>query len=296
MKARIAQWRHIFDTDDNAITKALSKLTWDLAAFTCVVEMVRQAPTGRSGSKRLNGMVFDMLASGFWNGTMQGVRRLVEREAISGPRSVCSLGSLVQDVQSTRSRLTRRVFVEDIGGLNYNYRATEDRYWEFIFSHPPGQTIWTPREFDEDESQQRHAEFDWLSGTTPGTSRPDDLIREEVFDALDARLKRLDGVVEHVNAQIAHAATEASRQGRVLTQWGLNDAKGALKELTQIAQLVGHWFCNSGVGTVLPHPQFDQFQHLEQPLFTGDVETLQAVWDALESEISRWHDVDHQAL
>ncbi|CAN7283166.1 hypothetical protein LJR168_001387 [Pseudoxanthomonas sp. LjRoot168] len=52
MRQRIELWKRVFDTDDNAISKALSKLTWDLGAFSCVVEMVRQAPmpTTASGS------------------------------------------------------------------------------------------------------------------------------------------------------------------------------------------------------------------------------------------------------
>ncbi|EMM8313407.1 hypothetical protein R8F64_006638, partial [Pseudomonas aeruginosa] len=69
MYNRIAEWKRIFDTEENAISKALSRMAWDLAAYSCVVEMVREAPE-ISGKKRLNGLVMDMLASGFWAGTM----------------------------------------------------------------------------------------------------------------------------------------------------------------------------------------------------------------------------------
>lgn len=295
MRQRIELWKRVFDTDDNAISKALSKLTWDLAAFSCVVEMVRQVPDADDG-KRLNGMVLEMLVSGFWSTTMQGVRRLAERETIHGQRGVCSLGGLLMDARAVRQRVTRRVFVEDIAGLEYNYAATEGRYWRFLRAQAPGQAHWVPREYHYEPSVQRHAVFDWLSGTTPATSTPDDLIREEVFDTLDRRLARLDGVVEHVNVEIAHAATEFSRTGRALQQWNLDDAKGSIKELAQIAQLVGEWFCFSGIGTVLPHPQFDQFAHLDQPLFAGDRRQLQATWDGLEQEISQWHNVDPRTL
>ena len=43
---------------------------------------------------------------------------------------------------------------------------------------------------------------------------------------------------------------------------------------------------------MLPVPQYDQFLHLEKPLFAGDVADLQAVWDGLSEEMGRWHDVD----
>ncbi|WP_312770147.1 hypothetical protein [Pseudoxanthomonas mexicana] len=291
MRHRIDLWKRIFDTDDNAISKGLSKLAWDLTAFTCVVEMVRKAPD-TEGGKRLNGMILEMLVSGFWSSTMQGVRRLAERETIHGARGVCSIRGLLDDAKAVRHRITRRVFVEDIAGLDYNYVVTEDKYWQFMFSQPRGQGVWVPRELDADPSKQRHVLFDWLSGTTPQTSHPEDIIREDVFTSLEQRLARLDGVVEHVNVEIAHAATEFSRTGRALQNWNLTDAKDAIKELTQIAQFVGDWFCFSGVGTVLPHPQFDQFAYLDQPLFSDDRQLLQDTWDAMEQEISQWHDVD----
>jgi hypothetical protein len=294
MRERIALWKHIYETDDNAISKQISKLAWDLAAFSCMVELVHRAPDA-GNSKRLNSMFMDMLVSGFWSMTMQGVRKLAERRTIHGAHGVCSLGGLIQDAKDVRLRLTRRVFVEDIAGADYNYRATEDLYWQWALAGEPFQARWVPREYHYEISQQRHELFDWLSGKVPGTSNPDDIIREEVFDDLEARLTRLNGIVEHVNVEVAHAATEASRQGRVLERWNLTDAKDAIKELAQIAELVGNWFCFSGVGTVLPTPQFDQFAHLDQPLFHGDVAVLREIWNALDEEMGHWHAIDPAA-
>lgn len=296
MRERINRWKQAFDTDANAINKALSKMAWDLAAFSCLVEVVRQAPdTDGNGGKRLNGLVLDLVASGFWSTTLQGVRRLTECAALNGPQGVCSLGSLIQDAKAARSQLTRRVFVEDIAGLSYNYERTRDRFWAFVRTKPAG-PAWVPPELRYESSEQRHSAFDWLSGTTPSASTPDDLIRPEVFDSLEHLLARLGNVVEHVNVQIAHAATEASRAGRVLEHWGLSDAKAALKDLAQIAEITGEWFCYSGIGSVLPTPQFDQFAHLEQPLFTGDVKNLREIWDAFNEEAGQWHSVDHRDL
>ncbi len=296
MRDRIALWKRIYDTDDNAISKALSRLAWDLTAFTCVVEMVRRAPDNEEGSKRLNGVVLDMLGSGFWGSTMLGIRRLAEGGPINGVRGVCSLGALIQDAKAVRHLLTRRVFVEDIAALEYDYAAIEARYWQYLLAQPPGQAGWVPREYHYEPSQQRHAVFDWLSGSTPDNRTPDDVIREHVFAALERRLTRLDGIVNHAHVEIAHAATEFSRTGRVLQQWNLDDAKTAIKELAQIAECVGEWFCFSGIGTMLPHPQFDAFAHLDQPLFVGDTQVLQEIWNTLEEEIGGWHRVDPSTL
>ncbi|MGG6462613.1 hypothetical protein [Solilutibacter silvestris] len=241
-------------------------------------------------------MYLDMLASGFWSRTMQGIRKLVEVEAISGPRGVCSIGGLIHDARCAREKLTRKVFVVSISGSEYNYETVRARYWDFVGTQQPGTAFWVPSDLRYHISEQRHIEFDWLSGTSPGNSSPDDIIRVEVFDALTERLARLNDIVEHVNVEIAHAATEASRQGRVLDQWGLDDAKAAIKELAQVAELTGRWFCFEGIGTVLPTPQFDQFQHLNQPLFNGDNSDLHSIWRELDSEIAQWHDVEAQSL
>ncbi|WCW83027.1 hypothetical protein KK204_24375 [Pseudomonas aeruginosa] len=293
MHNRIAEWKRIFDTEENAISKALSRMAWDLAAYSCVVEMVREAPE-ISEKKQLNGLVMDMLASGFWAGTMQGVRRLVEREPIRGPKSVCSLGGLISDIRAARGKLTREIYVKTISGLEYNYNRTYAAQSAFSDEQVRlgKNSYWVPVEYHYERAVDRHKEFDWLSGVNAGASRPDDLIRVEVFDMLDFRLSQLSNVIEHVNVEIAHAATEASREGRVLEHWGLADAKQALREIAEVAQLVGSWFCYSGIGCVLPIPQFDQFENLDQPLYSGEHARLQKVWMQLDREIQQWHRVD----
>lgn len=293
MRERVAEWKRIFDTEENAITKALYRMAWDLAAYSCLVEVVQQAPIV-GGEKQLNGLFLDMVATGFWSGSMQGIRRLVEKEPIRGTKSVCSLGGLIADIRGSRGKLTRRVFVSDIAGLEYNYlltAAAREAYGQDQIQQG-NDSYWTPQLLNDQQSRKRHAEFDWLSGTTPGTSTPDDLIRTEVFDMLEARLRRSMSVVEHVNVEIAHAATEASRQGRVLERWGLSDAKQAFRDLAELAQVVGNWFCFSGTGTLVPLPQYDQFEHLDVPLYTADRSRLQEVWNEFDRESQQWHQVD----
>lgn len=263
--------------------------------FTCVAEMVRSAPDEGKG-KRLNGTVMELLVSGFWTNTMQGIRRIADRGTIHGAKGVCSLGGLIIDAKAVRHQLTRRVFVEDIAGLEYDYQAVELRYWAYIRTQPAGEGILVPRELDSDPSRLRHELFDWLSGVDPALRSPNDVIRETVFDSLEAHLARLNGVVDHAHVEIAHAATEFSRNGRRLQKWDLTDAKDAMRTLAQVAQLAGEWFCYSGIGTVLPHPQFDQFAYLDQPLFVGDPAPLREIWRALEHEIADWHDIDPRTL
>ncbi|UQY86194.1 hypothetical protein LQE85_11830 [Stenotrophomonas rhizophila] len=155
MRHRIEEWKSIYDTDDNAITKALSTLARDLAAFTLIVEMVRQAPDEGEG-KHLNGMVVEMRVTGFWNSMLQGVRRLAEPGPVRRKRAVCSLGGLIQDAKAAHADITRRVFVEEIAGLEYDYEAIEGCHWAYVFAHRELSFINIPRELDSEPSRQRH--------------------------------------------------------------------------------------------------------------------------------------------
>jgi hypothetical protein len=293
MQDRIAEWKRIFETEENAICKALSRMAWDLATYSCIVAMVQHAPSV-GGQKQLNELVMDMLASGFWAGMMQGVRRLVENETIRGPRGVCSLRGLIEDIRAAQSKITRRVYIEDIAGLAYNYESTRTKYEIFARDqlHKGNHSYWVPSALQYELSIERHREFDWLSGISAGKSRPDDLIRIEIFDMLINKLSRLSSVIEHVNVEIAHAAIEASRQGRLLEQWGLHEAKQAVRDIAQVAQLVGNWFCYTGIGDVMPVAHFDKFAHIDAPLFTGERAQLQEVWTEFAREVQQWYRID----
>lgn len=290
----ITAWKHAFESDQQSILSTLSSLAWDFASYTAVVELVRAAPESR-GEKRLSPLVMDLLARGFWNGSILAIRRLVDNAPLSGPRGVCSLRAMVNVARAARRRITRRVYIEEIAGLAYNYELTKKNYWGWLLSQEPGPK-WVPREFHYESSQLRHAEFDWLAGVQSGTSSPDDLIREEVFDQLERRLSRLDAIADHATVLVAHSATDHSRQGRVLANWNLGEAKEALRQLTEIAELVGRWFCFSGVGTVLPTPQFNQFAYLDEPMLHGSVEPLTRAWDTFAAEAEQWRRIENSRL
>lgn len=75
--------------------------------------------------------------------------------------------------------------------------------------------------------------------------------------------------------------------------WGLEQSKEALQSLTETAELVGRWFLSSGVGDILPVPQYDQFAFMDQPLATADgIDALREAWFAFGRETSQWHMVD----
>lgn len=256
--------------------------------------MLKTAP-GSDEKKDINGLVMNFVASGFWTNTMLGVRRLADHGNIRDRKGVCSISGLINDIRDHRHLISRRVFVEEIAGQPYDYEEVDRRYWEHMRSIGPGMHA-IPNDLDSDLSKHRHTTFDWLSGKKPDERTPDDLIRDEVFAQLRERLARMKDIVEHVHVVHAHAATEFSSKGRVLDSWSLSDARETLRNLVELAELTGNWFCFESLSSVIPSPMFDQFEHLDKPLFAGDTATLQEVWYRHAEEIGEWHNIDHEAL
>lgn len=295
MREHIQGWKRAFEEDDQGVLPTLVNLAWNFAAFSTVIELVRRAPEGEGGAKELNLMTLDLLASSYWGSTVMAIRRLVDPSPLAGPRGVSSLRSIVKDAQSNRERLSRRVYVEDIAGLEYDFLPIKERYWEFVWANTPGHGH-VPRELWYEPSEDRHEEFDWLSGVQSEARAPNDIIRSEVFEGLERRLSALDVVADHGTVYFAHAATEASREGRGLTVWNQEEAKAALQSLAHVAEFVGRWFCYSGIGDILPTAQYDQFEFLDRPLLIGETEALQDRWHAFAEEVSQWPHIENEAL
>jgi len=238
----------------------------------------------------------NLLASGYWQSTALSIRRLVDGGKLKGKKGVNSLQAIVNDIKDCRIGLTRKVFLEEIHKQAYDYESVRERYWRFVQSQPPDQAIWIPKEFQYEASESLHIEFDFLSGVTAEKRTPGDIVQEEIFDKLDARLSSLDAIADHATIHFAHSATKESREGRVLSNWGPNEAKQSLQLLAQTAEFIGRWFIGTGIGHILPTPQFDQFEFLDRPLFNGAREFLQEDWDAFDQEVSRWPFVENNEL
>lgn len=295
---RIAAWRQAFEGDDNAIVNTLVSYAWNFAVFQTVAKAVELAPEDGHGNKRLNGMMLQLLRTTYWGSAVMAIRRLVDNGKLHGKFGVASLRSILNDVRSSRDELTRRVYVEDIAKLPYDWEVLDALWWDRHFGGvPQAPDEATRRAQDPEPSRQRHEEFDFLSGVAPANRTPDDLIDPTIFDRLEARLGRLDTIADHATIHFAHAGTEFSRQGRDMGQWGPTEAVDALRELVEVAELIGRWFVFTSVHDVLPTPQFNQFEHLDQPLMANDdTSALDAAWEAFAEQTARWHSLDNVAL
>lgn len=192
LKKRIGAWKTAFSDETNGVFPTLQKLYWNYAAFRTAIAIMRYASAHPEKDLEPNSLLLDMVADAFWQGTLLGVRRLLEHGDLSSHVGVHSLRSIIRDVEANRMRITRRVYVEDIAGLPYDYETLERQEYETLAALPAGTARWGST--DAFVSRLRHEQFDFLSGVAPANRAANDKIKSEVFDKLERRLAELDSI------------------------------------------------------------------------------------------------------
>jgi hypothetical protein len=138
------------------------------------------------------------------------------------------------------------------------------------------------------KSEWAHRHFDFLSGGSEGNRSPEDLILPSVFENIEARLARMNDIADHVGSHVAHAGNKESRAGKDLENFDIRDAREALKNLKQVADLVGTWFAKEGEAGLAIY-QGDKFEGLDQPLVTtGDLKALEEQWAEIDRDVAAW--------
>lgn len=85
--------------------------------------MVEAAPGDEAGTKELNYLMLELLRESYWAGAI--LRRLLDPGPLYGPKGVRLLRAFIADMRACRCRITRRVYVEDIAGLEYDHEDIE---------------------------------------------------------------------------------------------------------------------------------------------------------------------------
>ena len=282
---RIAAWRDAFTDDRTGIHRTIQDLLWNYAAFHTTVRIVRLANDTRGARTPLNQMIFNLVAEGFWSSLLLGTRRLLDRGNIQGMKGVYSIRSVVKDVAACQPWLNRRVYVEQVLSAQYDLERLQQEQHEALIA-AKGRPVWGDPELTKSEAAHRH--FDSLSGVLPTQRSSSDLISPATFTRIEARLVELDRIAEHVSSHVAHAGNKQSRENKELDNFDIRDAHATLKQLKEIADLIGVWFANEG-GAGLATYLGDQFAGLDHPLIeTVELSDLEEQWRLLDREIAEW--------
>jgi hypothetical protein len=288
LKARIDRWRDAFRDKTTGIHRTLDDLIWKYAAFRTAIRIVKLANDKRSTEPQINQMLFELISDGYWSSLLLGIRRLLDSSSgLNGKRGVYSLRSVISDIEACRSQITRRVYVEWVCDAEYDLdRLRDENDAALRAAARAGKTIW--RDPALTKSAASHAQFDILSGVVEPNRQADDLIDASILSRVEVRLAKLDTIAEYVSSHVAHAGNSESRQGKTLDEFDIRDARAALMELKQVADLVGMWFADEG-GSGLATFIGDQFEGLDKPLIAASERAdLEDQWREIERDVATW--------
>jgi len=284
--------------DRHTITKQITWMTWDAAAFRVVNEARRLAPRDPDGGRQLNGLMHSLLDRAFFASHLAAIRRLMDdRYPLNGKKGVYSLPALLKDMRKHRELLAREaIFAAE--GLEYDYEPIRQRFFEYADQQKATsqQAYDIPDELCWFKHENRHERIDQLAGVQAQDRQPGDMVRKKVFDDLQ---RKVDGacevVVEHVNKFIAHAATPESRATVGADEAGLtlNHLWQAHQHLCEVAGFLAIYLLGYSFPGPLPIPQYDQFKYIERPLIdASQVDKLQTLWRQIEKETQGWSNWD----
>jgi hypothetical protein len=277
-----AKWIEMLRGSNAAsVTHQLHDLAWDTAVFQTLNEARRIEP-----DRPVNGPLWDLLTNGYVSRMVLGIRRLVDHVD-----STTGLHSILSNVRKHHVLMTRENYVCH-DALPFDPRPARDKFYEENRLEL-GETgaFWLKNEGPESfaTSERRHETFDRLCESSPATGSRDERISLEVLDRLEASLKSPE--IKHVrllaNKRFAHSA-RMTRRAEERLRLTFNDLEVALQQIAGVANfLSANVFFDAAFGSVVPTPQFDQLEHLDQSwALTDNLAALRSHWENLGARMN----------
>ncbi|HUS93382.1 MAG TPA: hypothetical protein VM695_16110 [Phycisphaerae bacterium] len=290
-------WVQCLDGDDrHSVTRQITRMTWNAAAFRVINEARRIAPPAKEGGLQLNGLMHSLIDDCFFESQMLAIRRLTDSYPITGDRrgrDVFSLTSLLRHMEKNAKLMTRSNLLA-AEGLEYDYEAVREKEREYHRERMLAgeRAYFVPRSLDSHGLQTRQEQIDFLAGVVGTQRSPDDSVRPEILSHLRRKvLGACEEIRVRVDKFVAHAASPDSRQAEDADAMrvDLNHIWEAHKAICEVANFVDMYLLTGTSHGFLAVPQYDQFAYIDRPLVaSGCVADLRAMWDAYEKETGEW--------
>jgi hypothetical protein len=234
-------WLSQFDvTKRNSVAAQLTSITWDITAFEVFREVANLSEDASDGGKRLNGLIFNLLARSFYKGFMSDVRKLNDDR-----RDTNSLRQLLKSLKKNSALLTREnVFACE--GIPYDWVPIADAERAAMEEQfRCGQTFALGPDYigSSDHSISRHRQLDQLCDVLDTSRQPSDVVPKRLFQSLIDHLQRTcSDIKTYVDHHIAHAATESKLANVALVNLTHSDLMTAHQELCRIAGFISLTF------------------------------------------------------
>jgi len=279
--------------DENSIFKQITIMIWDTAIFRFVLES-RQIQVRRNpDNPPLNASFHYFIDRNYFQAQSASIRRLADKSkyGLMGKKGIYSLYSLIDDIGTRRTDLTRDAFFE-LRHIPYDYAELQKKEKEFITQQitEDDSAFRIPSEFDWEVSAEAHIIFDRLCGVQAQNRMPQDTIPEKIFSRLKDRLDLCSNVTNYVDKYVAHSATPESRtvenvDSAKITLKHIWDAHRVIYEVAEFLSLV--LFSTGNVPLAWKSPTL--FDHWASPLLEAkDISRLESVYEKYGKETTQW--------
>lgn len=253
------QWKAWLDDDpDHAIWRTIQELVWRDVQFATIGQLAKDNPDGPLNTS----LIAESLIAGHVAQQVLAIRRLMDKR-----RNRISLTRLIMELKSNRDLLTRENIVCH-DGLPYDHEAVEAREWEEMpsgirWGHTTGPRAWST-------SEMAHKQFDRVSGVHHPARSRGDTIPKSTFTGLEELLMASGAarIAEWSHAYLAHAGAPFERDAVKCVTIANDTVAAAIRELARLTEYVSSKVLWMGGyrGNLMPTPQFDVFEKLENPV------------------------------
>jgi AbiU2 len=268
---------------DTSVMKQVRDLAWHTAVFRTLNEARRI-----ENDRPINGALWNLITAGYASLMTLGIRKLVDKD----PRTD-SLWNVVSLVERRPELLTREKFV-CYDGLPYDNEKVYREYLSSLDSVNGGVAIKLlpttgPQAWAM--SELLHKTFDKLSGSIPEKRKPTDKIQLTVIEAVKKSLSHpaIEKVLTLADQRIAHAQ-RVSENAKPVPVASYNDIDQALRQIVRTANFLSScFFYDVSYSSVVPTPQFNVLEALDQPWVTQDnLTTLHKYWREISESMDTW--------
>ena len=269
-------------TADTSVMNQVHELAWHTAVFRTLNEARRLEP-----ERLVNGALWELTTAGYAALMSLGIRKLVDDDSRTD-----SLWNVVALVERRPELLTREKFV-CYDGLPYDYEAVYRDHITSLDIRNGGAVGWLPTSGPKAwaMSEMLHKAFDKLSSASATKRRREDKIPPSVLTAVKEGLSHpaIKKVCTLANRQIAHAQRFSESSNPIPTTT-YNDIDQALQQIVRVANFLStSFFYDAAFGSVVPTPQFDVLEALDQSwITTKNIPTLHKYWGELSDSIDAW--------
>jgi len=270
-------------------------MLWDTAIFRIISESQKDKLNRNPQSPQLNKQLYSFIFRNYFHAQCAYVRRLTDANyGLEGSRGVYSLDAIRKNLKNYREELTREKYLY-LRGLPYDYSKIREKGLAFILNQPPRNEkfILIPNELDWERIEDAHETFDRLSDTNPDNRKPSDLIKKQILERLEDKLKDCEKINIYVNKFIAHAATTESR-----SKFEEDEYKPTLKKLYDAQKIIyqvanflsGVLFSIDNMPLAIESPFFYEFW--DEPFFEEEEskEKVRATLKLYREETETWRE------